>query len=123
MDKLNNKKVVTGLVGMWVLLFVFMSFTNPEKLSAVLLISPVAWLFVCLFATVYAIQNYLSGRRMAELSIKNIGFSAVVALLPTSLLLLKSINQLTTKDLVLMGVFVGITFNYVRRFKFSHKIE
>lgn len=123
MDKLNNKKVVIGLVGMWVLLFVFMSFTNPEKLSAVLLISPVAWLFVCLFATVYAIQNYLSGRRMAELSIKNIGFSAVVALLPTSLLLLKSINQLTTKDLVLMGVFVGITFNYVRRFKFSHKIE
>lgn len=123
MDKLNNKKVVTGLVGMWVLLFVFMSFTNPERLSAVLLISPVAWLFVCLFATVYAIQNYLSGRRMADLSIKNIGFSAVVALLPTSLLLLKSINQLTTKDLVLMGVFVAITFNYVRRFKFSHKIE
>lgn len=123
MDRLNNKKVVTGLVGMWLLLFVFMSLTNPEKLSAVLLISPVVWLFICLFSTVYAIQNYQRGVRMADLSVKNIGFSAVVALLPTSLLLLKSINQLTTKDLILMGVLAAIAFNYVRRFKFSYKIE
>ncbi len=121
--RVRYKHMIAYVAALWSLLFVFLASTNPLNSSALLLMLPMAILFCALAATTILAQQVigLSGDRRTKG--RQVGFACLVASLPTSLLLLRSINQLTPKDLILIGMLAAIAFVYVRRFRFYQKIE
>ena len=105
------------LLSMYGALFLFMANTNPHDLSAWLLIAPVILLFGCLFFTLY----WLPYTGKTGLGLRRVAVAAIIAGTPCIVLLLRSMGQLTGKDVLLMAVFGGMTFVYADRIKFSHK--
>lgn len=122
-NKTKNQKTKIYLAGLWIILAGFLLSTNPAKLSAALLVVPVLLLFVCLAGSIYFLQNvsvFGGGDRSAA---KKFGLAVLLAAIPSFLLLLRSINQLTLKDLALLLILALVAWSYVKRFKFSQKIE
>lgn len=83
--------------------FVFLFATDPRKLSVIWLILPFIWLYLCLFLTfIYVIDwlsaNHRHSRRQSLLA-------GLLAAIPTLMLLLGSVDQLTIKDgLLIFGL-------------------
>ncbi len=121
MKKRNSE--LLGLAGMWSGLFIFMSSTDPTKLPAILLIAPILWMFLCIVYTIFVLQRVLYNSQNEAINKKRIGSAVLIASVPTVLLLLQSIGQLTAKDLALVLILVGIGFAYLKRFRLAQKIE
>jgi len=102
-------------------LLLFLSTTKPTNLPVILLLVPLTWLFVCLLATIILIAGYFRLNLGNESIYKQVSYASLLALIPTGLLLLQSINQLTAKDIMLCIVFAVIALVYVRRFRLSQK--
>ena len=100
-------------------LLAFFLTTNPGKLPVGLLLLPFIWLFIALFMTVRLILAKRARKKEGELSRKTWVRAAAVALLPTFLLLLDSINQLTLKDGLLFAVFVVLVIFYANKLSFN----
>lgn len=103
------------LLLLWVSLPTFLLLTNPETLPLPLLILPFVLLFVALYKTAQAVLSMLFkglSRRRVRL------MSGIIALLPTLLLILASIQQLTIRDIaIVVGLIILLTF-YMRRIDF-----
>ncbi len=54
---------------------------------------------------------------------KQLGYAAIGAAVPIGMLLLRSIDQLTAKDIILIVMLSAIGLFYLGRFKFAQKIE
>jgi hypothetical protein len=106
---------LTTLVLAWVSLPIFLLATNPEELPLPLLIVPFILLLACLYVTAKVFLNIFfkdidTGRRKT--------MAAIFAVLPTLLILLASINQLTVRDTaIVLGLLVLLLF-YLRRLDF-----
>lgn len=98
-------------------LFLFIANTDPHDLSAWLLVLPVILLFGCLFMTLY----WLPYVWRADSGIRRIAVAGIIAGTPCIVLLLRSMGQLTGKDVLLMVVFGAVTYVYADRIKFSRK--
>lgn len=103
------------LVLLWVSLPIFLLVTNPDSLPLPMLIVPFILVLLALYKTTQTILSIGSTR----LSPKKIRLmSGTVAVLPTVLLTLASIGQLTVRDsAIVFGLLILLTF-YMRRLDF-----
>lgn len=84
--------------------------TNPANLPSVVLMLPFVLLFVSIFLGLVTLCGK-SGLRLP----KALRIGAVLAGLPTALLVLQSIGQLTVRDLITILAFFVICYFYVSR--------
>ena len=102
------------LVALYVFLFIFLIFTDPQKLPILLLIIPIAWLWVCLSLTMYLVIRKMPSRK-GNVPRNDIIYSIVIATFLCLILLLRSVNQLNGKDIVLVVILFLVTRPYLRR--------
>jgi len=96
----------------WTLLLIILFLTDPLEAPLVILILP----FVLLFIALYQLLMYLAQRLAPNLSeVKKKALFIPIALLPAVLLVLSSVQQLTTRDIILIGVLLVVTGFYVRK--------
>lgn len=118
-----TKQKRTQLLKIWITgisLLVFLLSTNPNRLSVGFLFVPVALVFFFLY---FATQLFLEISPII-LNIKRRRiFSLLCAAMPTLGLLLKSIDQLTVKDLSLLLVLIVAGSFYVSVLRFEKAPE
>lgn len=111
------KKVqkLTTILLLWISLPTFLLLTNPETLPIPLLIMP----FLMVLFAIYRTTNLALGLGPRPMSPKRAKLmSGVIAILPTVLLILASIGQLTVRDsVIIFGLLILLTF-YMRRLDF-----
>lgn len=110
------KKMAVPIV-LYLLFFVFLFSTDPNKLSVGWLLVPFVLLFGALFSTVSLLQQRKHGQKRGLG--KTVATAVVLAAIPTFLLLLDSINQLTLRDVLIFVIFSVLVLFYIRRLKFS----
>jgi hypothetical protein len=86
--------------------------TDPATAPSWVLIVPFLLLFVLLSAIAYAL---LRKRGLVARAALRIGM--LCAFVPVSLLVLQSIGQLTTKDVLALGAFLAVAYFYLSRTK------
>lgn len=108
-----QKLITIGLL--WVSLPIFLLITNPEELPLAMLVVP----FILLFAMLYITARV--GLRIIFPSISTARqrlLAVLIGALPTLLLILASIKQLTVRDTaIVVGLLVMLVF-YLRRVDF-----
>jgi hypothetical protein len=112
---LKQVQKLTGLILLWVSLPAFLLVTNPETSPLPLLIVPFILLAAALYKSAEIILR-LSFNRASDQRTKIT--AAVVALLPTLLLILASIRQLTIRDTAIVGGLLLLLVFYMRRLDF-----
>lgn len=101
---------------------IFLSLTNPDNLPIGLLTLPFVWLFINIYLLFLLIFDLLVERYKTLSRLKRHELGILGASLPTLLLLLKSIDQLTIRDsLILIGIYVLLIF-YISRVDFRRPI-
>lgn len=118
----NKKNELVRIAGLWSALFVFLASTDPFKLPAALLAAPILWMFLCIVYTMFILQKIISSSSDKS-DLSRLWYGVIVAMFPTLILLLRSINQLTFKDLVLVLILATVGIGYVKRFRFAQKID
>jgi c-di-AMP phosphodiesterase-like protein len=102
-----------------IIIFVFMIGllfgTNPNSLPLLLLLGP----FILLFLSLYLFMQLILDRFVSNLS-KHArrGLSATLAALPVLLLVLQSISQLTSRDLLITVGLIALLLFYFRKTDF-----
>jgi len=123
MPNITNKRLAVVLLGMYGALFIFLSTTNPRSIPAAILLLPLVWLFMSLTGTGLLILRLVQPHKSEEDLRKQLGYAAIGAAVPIGMLLLRSIDQLTAKDIILIVMLSAIGLFYLGRFKFAQKIE
>lgn len=101
-----------------VVLFSLLMFTNPNSVALPVLIAP----FICIGLIIYQITRALLSRDGSIVKMNAARMlSASLAFLGVSLLLLRSLHQLTLKDTLLVCGFTLAFWLYVWRADFLHK--
>ena len=113
-NKLERIRKGRLLVAMYALLFIFLFFTDPRQLPVLFLILPVIWLWGCLALTFYLLIRKLPSRR-GNSSKNNVIYSVTISSFLCLLLLLRSVNQLNGKDVILVVVLFLVARPYLRR--------
>lgn len=110
-----------GLLGLsYGLLLTFLFTTDPSKLALVWLLVPFVLLFISLFGTIF--YSLLFFPKTKQLSFRKRTLLATAgAILPVLLLILKSINQLTVRDSLILSVFILSTALYISRTDFINR--
>lgn len=108
-----QKLITIGLL--WVSLPVFLLITNPEELPLAMLVVPFLLLFAMLYITArVALRIIFPSISTARLRL----LAVLIGALPTLLLVLASIKQLTVRDTaIVVGLLVMLVF-YLRRVDF-----
>jgi hypothetical protein len=114
--KLQKLYPLARVIGLYLALFLWLSLTDPRKLPIVLLIVP----FVLLFAAVFMTISLILKQFMPRLSVTKRRIAAgCVSGLPSFLLILSSVNQLTWRDVALVAFLSIILLFYASRARFS----
>ncbi len=113
-DRLEHIPKGRLLVALYVLLFIFLIFTDPQKLPILFLIVPIVWLWVCLSLTMYLFIRKMPSRK-GNAPRNDIIYSIVIATFLCLILLLRSVNQLNGKDIILVLILFLVTRPYLRR--------
>jgi hypothetical protein len=123
MKQQKTARKLALLLSMYGALLIFLSTTNPRNLHPLLLVLPVLWLFAALTISIFWMSKYVLPNSSNESSSKLLGKALLFAGIPSGLLLLQSIDQLTAKDIFLVGLFGVIAVTYSRRFQLARKRE
>lgn len=110
---LKRRLIITLLT--FGLLLVFLMSTDPTKIKVGWLIVPFILLFITLFYGARLILdwlNYATSNRK-----KQLGIASLIAIAPTAILLLDSINQLTLRDSLLVIFVAAVSVFYVTKFQ------
>ncbi len=109
---------LTIVLLMWVSLLVFILMTHPERLPLPLLVTP----FLLLIAVLYVSARFMLTASFKDISAVRVKtMSLIFAMLPTLLLLLASIRQLSMRDsAIIIGLLILLLF-YFRRLDFLAK--
>lgn len=111
-----NKRLIQILLCMYGTLLMFFSLTNPRDLSVSYLLFPVVWIFLCLIGTLYLFMNVMSVS--SEIfNKKYFLYSLASSSLICLVLLLRSVNQLNSRDILLVSLFVLVASMYAYKFK------
>jgi hypothetical protein len=103
------KFVIIAFSGLLFLLFL----TEPAAVPQVVLIVP----FVIIFAIIMTLLAMLLGWRQRAVGMKQLQIGALGATLPTLLLVLQSVGQLTLRDSLTIFVLFVVTYFYLYRRK------
>lgn len=105
---------------LYVGLFGFLFLTNPRSMPLVLLIVPFIWIYLAIFFAsyyfMYRVVGWIAQHPISRR--KSLAGASLAAFVPTSILILKSINQLTIRDIVIVSIFGLIMAFYINRLKF-----
>lgn len=112
MTKQNRRTNFFILLAAILILTVFLSVTNPNDLPIGLIFIPISLIYIALFAVGRLVYELISSVNSRDRSNKSTIFSVIFAAIPTVLLLLRSINQLTIKDLLLIGLLGSVLMFY-----------
>lgn len=112
---LKQVQKLSILLLLWISLPVFLLLSNPETIPLPLLIVP----FLLLLIVLYKTSLLLLRIGFSSLSVSKMkAIATVIAALPTLLLILASIRQLTVRDVaIVVGLLIMLTF-YMRRIDF-----
>lgn len=114
----NRRHLVKVIAIMYGLLFLFLGTTDPRNLPILLLIVPVVWLFCCLSLTIFLCINFYGSKdRLTKR--KDIVYAVGGAGVLCVILLLRSVNQLNAKDVMLIIIFFAIAFFYVSKIRIA----
>ena len=116
-QKSSKQAVIIALL--YLAFFGFLFATDPNKLPIGWLLVPFILLFAAIFSTLISIQNRNGGKKQGGSSAKRYATAAILAAIPTFLLLLDSINQLTAGDALIFGIFAIVALFYVRKLSFA----
>lgn len=111
--RIKNRPVVQLLVlALFYLLFtIFLFNTNPQNLPVGILIIPFVVLYILLFSTIKIVLGILSVIIGPRLYKKRNSIAFIVSFFATLLLVLKSINQLSLSDVLVIGALLsGLIF-------------
>lgn len=101
-------------------LFGFLFLTNPRSSPLILLVVPFVWIYLAIFFASYYFMHRVVGwvaqRSMSRR--RSLAVASLCAFVPTSILILKSINQLTIRDIAIVSIFGFIMAFYINRLKF-----
>lgn len=89
-----------------------LTLTNPDRLPVGLVFLPIALMYTCLFIGGLYVYKLLASVQASFSSVRVTVFAAIFAAVPTALLLLRSINQLTFKDLFLICLLGAVVTFY-----------
>lgn len=104
-----KRDLYLGATCFFLLLGMFLGF-DPNKLPSFLLILPFIFIFISVFAFVtFSCQKYGMGRT------KSVRVGILCAGIPTMLLVLQSIGQLTIRDVLTLSVLFILSFFYIAR--------
>ncbi len=123
MPTIKNPRQVALLLSMYGALIIFLASTNPRSMPSIALVLPVAWLFACIALTVFWLLPLLNPATLLQGRAKRLTRALLIAGVPSGLLLLQSIDQLTLKDMLLFGFFGVVALAYSRRFQLERKRE
>lgn len=100
-----------------VLLVLLLIFTDPNNVALPVLIAP----FICIGLIIYLLTHLFIGLTWSNLNNSAVRlFALSIAFLGVSLLLLRSLHQLTLKDTLLVSGFTIAFWFYLRRADFLH---
>ena len=118
LTRLRRKKIVT-LILLYVGLIIFLFTTDPDKLPIAVLILPFIWLFFCLFTTFLFLFGFIEKKIRISAKPKRYELALLCAALPTLLLLLKSIGQLTIRDTIILLCLYALLVFYISKVSFK----
>lgn len=109
-----------SLVILYCGLFVFLLLTNPTSLPIAFLVVPFIWVYLAIFfACYYFIRRVVGWILQRSLNRrKSLAIASLFAFVPTSILILKSIDQLTLRDIAIVSILGLIMAFYVSRLTF-----
>lgn len=118
---INLKKIryrrIFILVALYAGFFIFLVSTDPRKLKVGWLILPFLWIFACLFLTVIYLLDWLSSSHSHTK--RQTLVASLFAAVPSLMLLLASVDQLTLKDCLLIGGMAALGVFYVNKIGFK----
>lgn len=79
------------------------------------MVVPFLWLFTAIFVTIWLIAGRVGSFAQRR---KRLLIAGLTAALPTMLLVLSSINQLSAKDVILAGCIIVLSLFYLSRASF-----
>ncbi len=118
----HRKRIIELILVMFVILLAFFMKTDPKSLPVILLIAPVAWLFVILSLSFYLGLNW-SNIDLNKVSRKDIIYSLVGSGVISIALLLRSVNQLNGRDILLTTIFLVVASFYAKKLRFNIQSE
>jgi len=95
-------------------LIILVTTTQPATLPSLVLIVPFLLLFLIL-TLLFAL--FLAWRSRKGMQFKNIRSGMFAAALPTLLLVLRSLGQLTVRDVLIICILFGISYFYLLRMR------
>jgi len=107
---MKQNKIPAILIGSLIGLVIFVTCTNPAKLSSFLLIAPFALIFSALWG-----GGFLLLRKFDISRFRSSRLALLVAGVPVGLMLLQSIGQLTIRDFITILAFFAIAYFYIAR--------
>jgi len=107
------KRQAVSVALTWVLLGVFLVFSNPNKLPVVLLILPFILLFITLYGTWSLIRKLMSRLSQKERPRRHFGMAMCISVI--LFLVLQSLGQLSLRDVVTMIAIVILGYLYLGR--------
>ncbi len=116
---LKQVQKLISVIVVWITLPIFLLSTNPETLALPLLIAP----FIILLVGLYLSASLFLGAFFHELPLsRRKTMAGIFASLPTLLLLLASIRQLTIRDMAIVIGLLGLLMFYLKRLDFIKKM-
>ncbi len=85
--------------------------TNPHSLPSVALLVPFAFIFGILSLSI----SMMVAKNRGKISLKQFRKGMIVATLPLLLLVMRSLGQLTFKDLCIIGLLFAVGYFYLHR--------
>ena len=109
---INKHKQILLITACWLALVAIILLFNPQETPLPLLIVP----FMLFFAAVYLSSKYFLHQVTPNMSVARVSLLSVsVSAVPTFLLVLSSVEQLTIRDIMLLATLLIITVFYVRK--------
>lgn len=103
-----------------IVLMIFIFFTNPHDLPILLLITPVLLLFVFLTSFLTLTLAIINSNNSLQMG-RNLIYGATISFVVCLALLLRSIDQLNSKDILLITLFSTVSIFYIRHVKSTNK--
>lgn len=114
MKYITSLKRFSGIIAVYLLLLVILLTTDPFRSPLLVVIVPFGLIFVALFMSFNSVLGrVVSAQKLSPK--RRLFISGAAAWLPVMLLILRSIDQLTVRDSLILAVFIGALLLYVSR--------